>query len=50
MSTFETIRRILYFTQRTMGDAQAAQRGPDVLAKRLVRRAVTRAFFRGLGL
>lgn len=46
----EQIRRFLYFAQRGIGDVQAAQRGPDVLAKRLVRRAATRAFFRALGL
>ena len=46
----EAIRRALYFGQRTIGDVQAAQRGPDVLAKRLVRRAVTRSLFRAFGL
>ena len=46
----ETLRRVLYFSQRTLGDVQAAQRGPDVLAKRVVRRTVTRSIFRALGL
>jgi len=41
-SMFERIRRALYKTQRTMGDVEAAERGPDVLAKRLIRRHVTR--------
>jgi hypothetical protein len=42
----EQIRRILYFSQRTIGDVQAAQRGPDKLVKRVVRRQVTRSIFR----
>jgi hypothetical protein len=42
MSTWNQIRRLLYFTQRTMGDISAARRGPAVLAKRLVRRQLTR--------
>ena len=46
----EDIRRALYFAQRGIGDVQAAQRGPDILAKRLVRRSVTRALFRAFGL
>lgn len=48
VSTLETIRRALYFSQRTIGDYQAARRGPDKLAKRLIRRAIVRAIFRGL--
>ena len=44
MSTFNQIRRVLYFTQRTMGDAQAAKRGR--LVKRVVRRSATRSLFR----
>lgn len=40
------MRRYLYFTQRTLGDAQAAQRG--TLAKRVVRRKITRSVFRYL--
>jgi hypothetical protein len=39
-------RRGMYKTQRTMGDLSAAARGPLPLAKRLVRRRVTRSLFR----
>lgn len=45
-STFEQVRRDLYKTQRAMGDVEAAERGPVPLAKRLVRRSLTRAIFR----
>ena len=48
-SAWNQVRRDLYLTQRTMGDISAAQRGPAVLAKRLVRRDLTRALFRVLG-
>lgn len=41
----EQVRRDLYFTQRGLGDLQAAKRGR--LAKRLVRRSLTRSLFRG---
>ena len=41
-SSSTSIRKVLYKTQRTIGDVQAAERGPGVLSKRLVRRAVTR--------
>jgi hypothetical protein len=44
--TFGQIRRDLYLTQRAMGTVQAAGRGPRPLAKRLVRRSVTRSLFR----
>lgn len=44
----EQFRRTLYFAQRGVGDFQAAKRGPATLAKRLVRRSLTRAFFRSL--
>lgn len=37
-------RRTLYFTQRTMGDVDAARRGR--LGKRLIRRSLTRSIFR----
>jgi len=47
-STFEQVRRGLYKTQRTMGDVEAAERGPRPLARRLVRRSLTREFFRML--
>jgi hypothetical protein len=43
-STLSQLRRTLYLSQRAMGDYQAAQRGR--LAKRLVRRSVTRSVFR----
>jgi len=44
--TLNQFRRALYKTQRTIGDGQAAKRGPNVYAKRIVRRRVTRAAFR----
>ena len=46
--TLEEIRRSMYLGQRTIGDYQAARRGPGVLGKRLVRRAVTRRLMRAL--
>jgi len=45
---WEATRR--YRTQRTMADMSAAARGPLPLARRLVRRSLTRGAFRGLGL
>ena len=45
-SILTMMRRYLYFSQRTMGDVQAAQRG--TLAKRVVRRSITRRLLRGL--
>lgn len=42
----ERLRRDLYFSQRTIGDWQAAKRGVKPIAKRLVRRSLTRALFR----
>lgn len=42
----EQIRRALYFTQRTIGDAQAAKRG--TLTQRLVRRQERRLVGRAL--
>ena len=47
-STFEQIRRTLYRTQRAMGTAEAAGRGPRPLAKRLARRSLTRTIMRSL--
>jgi len=47
-SDLEQIRRAMYKGQRAIGDFQAARRGPDVLARRLVRRDLTRALFRVL--
>lgn len=43
-SGLEQLRRTLYLTQRTIGDAQSAQKGR--LARRLVRRSLVREFFR----
>lgn len=48
-STFNEIRRTLYKTQRLMGDAQAAGRGPAALAKRSARRKERRIIGRFLG-
>jgi len=45
-SALEQVRRDSYLLSRSIGDFQAAQRGPGVLAKRLVRRDLTRTFFR----
>ncbi len=45
-SDLEQIRRAMYKGQRAIGDFQAAQRGPAVLGKRLIRRTLTREFFR----
>jgi hypothetical protein len=44
-SSFRQAERALYKTDRTALDFRAAARGPVPLAKRLVRRRVTRAFF-----
>ena len=44
-SVWNQTRRNLYFAQRSMGDASAAMRGPAPIAKRLVRRKVTRRAF-----
>ena len=48
-SDLEQIRRAAYFLQRDIGDYQAAERGPEVLAKRIVRRKAERGGFRLLG-
>ena len=45
-SIWNQARRDMYLTQRTMGDMSAAGRGPGPLAKRSVRRRVTRSVFR----
>lgn len=47
-SDLEKIRRVLYKTQRGIGDYQAAGRGPEVLVKRLARRDLTRTLFKVL--
>jgi len=47
-SALRQIQRDAYLISRTAGDLGAAKRGPVVLGKRLVRRDLTRAFFRVL--
>lgn len=47
-STFRRIERDVYLADRTSLDVRAAMRGPAPLAKRLIRRKLTRALFRGL--
>ena len=47
-SALRQIQRDAHLISRTAGDIDAARRGPDVLARRLVRRDLTRAFFRVL--
>jgi hypothetical protein len=44
-SSFRQAERALYKTDRAILDFRAAARGPVPLAKRLVRRDFTRAFF-----
>lgn len=46
--SIEHIRRNLYVGSRTLGDLQAAMRGPRPFARRLVRRRVTRTLMRSL--
>ena len=48
MRTMKRIQRESYLLSRTAGDIDAAQRGPKVLAKRLIRRKLTRTIFRSL--
>lgn len=45
-SFLRQLQRDSYLVSRAAGDAQAAERGPGVYAKRRVRRAVTRSIFR----
>ena len=45
-SALKQIQRDAYLISRTAGDLDAAQRGPGVLAKRLIRRDLTRTFFK----
>ncbi len=40
------VRRDMYKVQRTLGDFDAAERGPGVLGKRLARRYLTRQVMR----
>lgn len=46
--TIRRIQRDAYLISRAAGDLNAAQRGPDVLVRRLVRRRLTRTIMRGL--
>lgn len=48
MNALRRVQRDTYLISRAAGDLNAARRGPDVLAKRLVRRHVTRALFTAL--
>lgn len=45
-SGIEQVRRDSYLLSRTLGDYQAAERGPVPLGKRLARRSLTRTLFR----
>jgi hypothetical protein len=45
-SGFRRAERRLYLADRTLLDARAAMRGPGPLARRLIRRSLTREFFR----
>ena len=45
-SGIEEVRYGMYRGQRFLGDVEAARRGPAVLGKRLIRRDLTRTFFR----
>jgi hypothetical protein len=47
-STFRRVERDVYLADRTALDARAAVRGPGPLARRLVRRSVTRTIMRRL--
>ena len=44
-TALQQIQRDAYLVSRTAGDINAAERGPDVLAKRIIRRKATRGFF-----
>lgn len=48
-SFFKKVQRDAYLISRTAGDLDAARRGPDVLARRIIRREVTRSVFRAVG-
>jgi hypothetical protein len=47
-SMLSQYQRNLYLASRALGTVRAAGRGPGPLAKRLVRRRVTRVLFGGL--
>lgn len=49
MSSLRRAQRDLYLASRAAGDLDALRRGPDVLAKRLVRRAWHRRVYQALG-
>jgi len=44
--TFRRAERRLYLADRTLLDARAAMRGPGPLARRLIRRSLTRELFK----
>ena len=44
-SLLDEIARDAHLVSRSAGDLDAARRGPDVLAKRLIRRRATRTGF-----
>lgn len=45
-SAVTQVRRDLHLTERALGDAQAARRGPEALVRRVARRQIARALFR----
>lgn len=47
-SWLSQLQRDSYLISRAAGDVRAAGRGPKPLARRLVRRSLTRAFFQAL--
>jgi hypothetical protein len=49
MSALRSLSRVLYLASRTSGDLDAARRGPDVLGKRLLRRAWHKQAYRAMG-
>lgn len=49
MKPLRRLERDLYLASRTVGDVNAAQRGPDVLARRVARRVIRRNLFRLFG-
>lgn len=46
MAFWRSAQRTSYLINRSIGDGRAAKRGPKPLAKRLIRRSVTRSVFR----
>ena len=42
------LRSLLYALARLLGDVNAISRGPDAVARRIVRKSLYRAFFRWL--